>query len=757
MKIISESIIKYRWLIISLVILLTAFLGYQVKDLTINSDVISSLPDDDPAALLYKEVGSEFGGNDMGMIIIETEDIYTKEAIEHIKLITDEVGLAEGVSTITSLTNVLDIKGDEWGIEIGTLLDEYDLPETDSALTALKTRVMSKDMYNGTIVSGDGTSTLIMFTMLEDADKQAVAINIKETVKSLDLPEKIYFAGLPFMMNDIADLIVADMVWLIPITFFVIALILFLGFRSFSGVLLPMLTAALSVIWVLGTMNLLGYELSMISNITPIILLAVGSAYTIHVVNRINMTLDKDRGRALIEAVANITTPVLLAGLTTMIGFVAFVFGAYLDLIRDFGIFTALGVFFAMLLSLFFVPALISAFSMFRSKEKIEQNSKKEHVFVDNYILKPLHWLLITHPKFTLSAWALLILVGIGGVFLVEREVNMNEYFKSDNPARVSEDIMQEKFGGSQPVFVVFKGDIQSPEVLKMMIKTENYMKEFSEIDRTQSIADLVEEMNDVMGEGKRIPDEKAKIEQLWFLLDGQDIMPQLVSDDLDKAIIQSKFASSDSKLLGDFVTYMDTFVTENSTDNCAIAVTGMPSVYTQLDKSLMQSQMSSLIIAVIMVLLIVGSILRSPIKGLFAAIPIIATIIILFGFMGFTGIPMDIATVLVASIALGIGIDYSIHIITHFSHVHEKTRDLYQAMEETIQISGKAIVINVLSVAAGFLVLVFSQMVPLQNFGILVALSMFGSGLGALTLLPVLLILYYRKVENIQNNVIDV
>jgi len=135
-----------------------------------------------------------------------------------------------------------------------------------------------------------------------------------------------------------------------------------------------------------------------------------------------------------------------------------------------------------------------------------------------------------------------------------------------------------------------------------------------------------------------------------------------------------------------------------------------------------------------------------------FAAIPIVATIIILFGFMGATGIPLDVATVLVASVALGIGIDYSIHIITHFSFVYKETGELDKSMEETIMISGKAIVINVLSVAIGFLVLIFSEMVPLQNFGILVAMSMIGSGLGALTLLPVTIILYYREIEKIKS-----
>jgi len=748
----AEGIVKLKWLIIIVVIVLTAFLGYQIKDLKINSDIISSLPDDDPVALLYKNIGKEFGGNDMGMIIIETDDVFKKEVIEYVKQITDTLRVLDGISTVTSLTNILDIRGSEWGIEIGTLLDEYDLPDTKAELDTLKERVFSKDMYNGTIVSEDGTSTLVIFTLLDGADKQAVAKTIKEKTGELDIPEKLYFGGLPFMMNDITFLIVSDVIRLIPITFFLIAFILFLAFKSTRGVVLPMLTAAISVIWVLGAMVLSGYELSMISNITPIILLAVGSAYTIHVINRINTTFDTDRKKALIVALSYITVPVILAALTTMIGFVSFVFGAYLEMIRDFGLFTALGVILALLLSIFFVPAIISALSMYKSAKRIERNGKKKHSILNDIILSPLNNLLHKHPKYILSVWGIIMLVSIGGISSIQREVNMAEYFKKGNPTRVTEDIMQEKFGGSQPVFIVFNGDVQSPDVLQMMIKTENYMKEFPAIDRTQSIADLVEEMNDVMGEGKKIPEKRAKIENLWFLLDGQDIMPQLVSDELDKAIIQSKFASTDSKVMNDFIVHMDDFVAENSTEECKIEVTGMPSVYSQLDKSLINSQMSSLVIAIIMVLLIVGLILRSPIKGVFAAIPIVATIIILFGFMGATGIPLDVATVLVASVALGIGIDYSIHIITHFSFVYKETGELDKSMEETIMISGKAIVINVLSVAIGFLVLIFSEMVPLQNFGILVAMSMIGSGLGALTLLPVTIILYYREIEKIKS-----
>jgi hydrophobe/amphiphile efflux-3 (HAE3) family protein len=739
-----QGIIKLKWVIVTGVLGLTLFFGYQIRNLTINSDILSTLPDDDPTAQLYKNIGDQFNGNDIGMIVLETDDVFKTEVMQHIKQVTDSLKITGGVSTVTSLTNILDIKSSEWGIEIGKLVDEYDLPDEQSELDSLKNYTFSKDMYKGAIVSEDGTATVIMFTLLPDADMQTTADKIKNTVEALNLPEKIYFGGLPFMLNDITDLILSDMSWLIPIVFVIIAFILLFSFRSLSGMLLPLFTAGITVIWTLGIMAFIGYEITIITNIMPVILLAIGSAYTIHVLNSIELNTLKDRKQALIKAMAYTTIPVVLASLTTAIGFVSFIFGSYLTITKDFGICTAFGILIALLLSIFFVPALISALSMYRNKANTEKTEKKN--ILSRVILQPLVNLLFKHPKRILTVWGVLLLLSIGGIFLIKTSVNITEYFKKDNPTRVSENVMQKKFGGSLPVFVEFEGDVQEPEVLKMMIRTEDFMKEDPNISKAQSVADLVEQMNDAMGEGIKIPDERAKIEQLWFLLDGQDIMPQLVSDELDKGIIQSKFASIETKEIEAFTSKMNKFTEENSNEKYNIKFTGIPPLYVKLNDSLVKSQYSSLIIATAMVLLIVGIIMRSFSKGVYAIIPIIATILVLLGFMGFTGISLDIATVLVGSIALGIGIDYSIHLISGFNTNLKENGNAEKAIEETIMTKGNAIIINVTSVAAGFLVLLLAQILPIQNFGLLIAISMFGSGLGALTLLPVILILANRK-----------
>ena len=738
-----EKIIRVRWLILLLVIALTASLGYQIKNLTIDANIMGSLPDDDPDALLLKEISKKFGGNNMGVVILEAETIFNTKVLADIRSITDTLKSIDGIRSVTSLTNIINIQSNEYGIEIGKLVDEYDLPKTREALDSLKKNVYANEMYRGSIVSDDGKASLIIFTLSEDANVQFVASAVRNKISRLDLPENIYYTGSPMLVTYISDLMTSDLMRLLPIAFIVIALILFLSFRSFRGVIFPLLTAVIAIVWTIGIMGLLGIPMSMISNNIPIILLAVGSAYTIHVINRVNQVMNSDQRSAIVLSLTFIMIPVILAAITTMIGFVSFIFGAYLEMIREFGIFTALGTFFACLLSIFFIPAILS-FLPYRNKEYL--NEVKEKSFISASMLEPMNRLLLKQPKNVLIIWILLIGISITGIFFISRSVDIQEYFRKGDPTRLAEKIMIDKFGGTKPVFVLFKGDVQNPELLKTMIKAENYMKQSVDIGTAQSVADLIAQINGLISGEQKIPDNRAQVEQLWFLLEGNEMMSRFVSEDLDQAIILSRFRSPDNESKKQFAAYMTKFINDNKSDNFTIEITGMPFVDITMDRSLINSQLGSLAIAILFVIVVVGLILRSFLSGIYATLPIVAAIIILFGFMGLTGIPLNIGTVLVASVALGIGIDYSIHVISHFNHSRKISGDALTAINETIMVSGKAIVINVFSVAGGFLVLVFSQMVPLQYFGLLIALSMVGSSLGALTLLPVILILVNKK-----------
>jgi predicted RND superfamily exporter protein len=745
----SKNVLANKWLIIVLVCLGTLFFGNELKKLQIDADIVKSLPDDDVDARLLKKIGENFGSNNMGVIILETENIYQPSVIEHIQLITDTLSEISGISSVSSLTNIINIKGSDYGIEIGKLVDEYELPKTALEFEKLRNNILNNPMYKGSIVSEDETASLIVFNIENEANVNLIAKEVIEKTTALKIPEKLYYIGSPMLVTYISDLMRKDLTTLLPIAFLVIAIILLLSFRSVSGVILPLLIAVVSIVWSLGSMAFLGIKMSMISNNIPIIILAIGSAYTIHVINRVNkVRLEEQHSDTIKTALVYVFIPLMLAALTTIIGFISFIFGSYLDMIVDFGIFTALGTLFACLLSIFFVPAILSVLN-FKNKTS---KAPKDDSFITNYLLQPLHQLIAKKPKTVLLIWLLLIGFSVANLFSIRRSVDIQEYFKRDNPTRLAEQIMVEKFGGTKPIFVYFKGNMQSPAVLKKMLETSAYMEESPEVYTSMSIAKLIDEINYNFTNSRTFPQEIEQIEQLWFLLDGNEVLPRFVNEELTEGIIISKFKSPDNKSKIEFAKYMNRFIAENSTEECQIQITGMPFVDITMDQSLINSQFGSIAIAIFFVIVLVGGILRSLKSGFFAAIPIIATIILLFGFMGLTGISLNIATVLVASVALGIGIDYAIHIISHFKTSFKKNNDVYAAVQESILVSGKAIIINVVSVSAGFLVLVFSDMVPLQYFGLLIALSMVSSCLGALTLLPSLLILMNKKNSSNEN-----
>jgi len=173
----SSAVLKNRIHIVIATILLSLVLGYQMTNLKVNSDILSYLPKDDPAAQLFNKVGEEFGGNSLAFIALESDDIFTHETIKHINHLTEQFKLVDGVTEVTSLTNILDIKKTNDGLEVGKLIDENNLPQTAEELDHLRRYALSKDLYVGRIVSSDAKAALIVCRIKQSADRLAVAEN----------------------------------------------------------------------------------------------------------------------------------------------------------------------------------------------------------------------------------------------------------------------------------------------------------------------------------------------------------------------------------------------------------------------------------------------------------------------------------------------------------------------------------------------------------------------------------------------------
>jgi predicted RND superfamily exporter protein len=438
-----------------------------------------------------------------------------------------------------------------------------------------------------------------------------------------------------------------------------------------------------------------------------------------------------EKNEKLSAALSNVALPVILAAITTMAGFIAFVFSSYFHMIRDFGIFSTLGIFFTLLLSLFFTPAVLS----YLPPLKKPRGREKE-------ILKHLALVISRHSVLILACGLLLVLVSLFYISRVEREVDIISYFKSDTEIRMAEDLMKDKFGGSTTIQILAAGDMQEPGVIRKMKNMENFIEGHEHIHNVHSIVEIIEQMNWIIDDSKKIPDSRKKIANLWFLLEGEEAIEQLVNQDKSEAVIRATLGNQNSKDIADIVHSIENYLVENKSAEIEFQLCGSASVYYRVDSAIKHSQRQSLLIAIALIFLVNIFLLGSLRGALIGLIPIAFTLVILFGFMGLTRIPLDVATVLIGSISLGIGIDYSIHFINRYREELAISGNGEEALAVTLSTTGRAIATNVATVSLGFITLLFGNFIPLQRFGLLIVVTMISSGTAALTLLPAALFL---------------
>jgi uncharacterized protein len=297
--------------------------------------------------------------------------------------------------------------------------------------------------------------------------------------------------------------------------------------------------------------------------------------------------------------------------------------------------------------------------------------------------------------------------------------------------------LMNKEFGGSLPIQIIARGDIQDPAVLTEIKKFQDFLNEKPEISNAQSVSDFIEQMSDAMGEGKVIPDSRDKVTNLWFMIEGDEMRKQLVNTDKTEAIIQAYMVNSETKVYHRINDEITAYIANVKTPGVHFEMSGMPAIYGNLDDSLIMNMVWSMILSLALIFVCMLFLVKSVKGALVGMIPLLFSMATIFGFMGVAGIALDIATVLIASITVGAGIDYSIHFVTAYRNLTKQGMGIDEAIHETILTSGKAIVINVVTIILGFLVLIFANLLPLQNFGILIAVTMFTSGFAAITLLP--------------------
>lgn len=792
----AQFIVRYRVATLVVAAAITALLGFCITRLRINADFMSYLPKDDEQVRLFQELDSLYAtGNIVGIgIQAPGESIMTVEGLGLVQRITDSLAAMEGVEKVTSLTNVIDIRHTDEGAEIGRLVDDDTLaelaeasaaggdstglrvsPALEAKLDSLGRYTLAKAMYRGQLLADGGRSTAIMLFIGTGVDEDPITSATRTLLAELGRHYpgyRFYYGGMPMQQLHLTEAVRTDLVRLVPIVCLVIGVVLAFTLRTARGVLLPLLGVAVASVWTLGAMALCGVALSPVSGSIPVVLFAVGSAYTIHVLNFLRMAetaggtpggegqnFAGHRG-TVARGLATVGVPVMLAGITTIVGFLSFIPGTYLSIIRDFGAFMALGTAFCLLISLTVIPAIESFLppltpkGLIRSEHpadgaprissdvacRVADNKNRVADSTTPRVSRFLQWLSglsVRHAgRVVWVALAVLVLLG-AGIFLIKSNIDVLYYFGPRHPLRASAEFMNREFGGTLPIQVKVEGDLTDPATLRAMEEFEEYLDGLPRVSNPKSVVMLMRELNEAMGEGNRIPNTQEKVQNLWFLLEGEPMMEQLCTPDRMQGQILATMQNANTKTYHQISRAVGQYAKAHSSATVRFEATGSPFIYSNFAHNLMWNLVLSLVLACALVYICMALLLQSFKGALVGFIPLLCTIVCIFGLMGYLGFTLNLATVLIAGVAVGVGVDYAIHFVTGYRRALAAGSYPRQAVVDTLLSSGRGILFNILAVAIGFLVLVFAVIIPLVEFGVVMAATMLIAGLAATVLLP--------------------
>ncbi len=367
LKTIQNYIIDYAthggWKAILIPIFLTIGIGTGIKYLEKDMDFLNYLSDKEENVRIFKKIGKEFKGNNIALIALKAKnnsDIFNPLTLSEVKKITNKVKTLKGITDVISITNVDEIKKIADGIEVSPLVPKNFNYKDKNQINKLKKKILSDSFYLDRLVSRDLKYTSIIIRPEESIDKEQIAKEIVQAVKELKIKSEYFKGGMPFQMEFMGIHIIKDMTYLIPLVILLVLLTLFYSFRTLRGVFLPLFIVLLTTIFTVGLMGFFGKKITMMTSILPVILIAIASAYGIHVINKINeVILESGKSKSRLEiiklALKDVSIPIFLSAITTIVGFLSLT-TATLTLVADFGLFSAIGVGYAIVLSLILLP-----------------------------------------------------------------------------------------------------------------------------------------------------------------------------------------------------------------------------------------------------------------------------------------------------------------------------------------------------------------------------------------------------------------
>jgi uncharacterized protein len=790
-------IVKRRWVILTLILILSVFMASRLPQSTFDLSTEGFLHEDDPSIIRYNDFRDQFGKDEMIVLMIKPDNVFTLEFLNKLRLFHED--LEENVpnlNDITSLINARLTKGAEGELLVNDLMESF--PETEEDLQRLKNLIVSNPLYTNLLISEDGGLTAIIIKSNVYADSETEEEeggdfgfdqDVASSTENTDLEERpllsneenaemvqaireimakyddedfpVFLSGSPVVTDFLKMTMQKDMKKFTGLAILAIAVFLFLFFRRISGVLLPLLTVILSVIYTFALMAITGTAIKLMLVILPSFLLAIGIGASVHLMSIFFQYLKEyDKTESISKALGHSGLPIVMTSITTATGIASFS-QAELAPIADLGVFASLGVMFSLFLTIVLLPVMISLLPI-RNAAESEKGQKTSRM---DRILHACGDFAVDRYKFVLFSTFLIIAISIAGIFRLNVTHDVLRWFPLGSEIRENTELIDHKMKGTLAIEVTLdtkeENGLYEPDVLNKLEELSKRLMAYPSpvesmfVGKTISLVDLLKEINQAVHENKpefySIPQDRQLIAQELFLFEnsGSDDLEDMVDSRFSKTHLTAKVPWNDSVTYIDFISYVTRNVDEIFGGEFEIGFTGISQILMTTATAMIRSTIKSYAIAAVIITLLMILLIGKIKIGFISMIPNLTPIVITLGLMGWFGINLDLFSMLIGSIAIGLAVDDTIHFFHNFKKYHDKSGNVKEAVQQTLSTTGRAMLVTTLVLATGFWLFMFATMNNLFYFGLLTGITLVFAFLADIIIAPALMAFVMRKSPN--------
>ena len=744
----ARFLVRRAWLVLLAVALATAWIGAGLGKLHTDFNVEASLPANHPLVEIDKTIRRQFGGRNtvIALIVPRRGDVWQPQVLEVVRDATLAALRLEGImaQNVVSLAapGVRAVQDVDGRIEVDLLMRE--VPQTPEEIAALRAKVDGDPQFRGMLVTPDQRAAVLVMDFWESNSAHDLAQRVLRLAEAFrDRPVDFYFGGEPILaLTDVEQ--AREMALRIPLAFLVIAAMLFASFRNLQGMLIPMLTAALSTVWGLGLMGHTGIAIDTWNVATPILLIAIAAGHSAQMLKRYIEEVERlgDNRAAVVASTAAVGPVMIAAGAVAALGFAALTL-TRIPAIMGFGLACAYGIGSAVVLEMTFVPALRSLLP-----------APKPTPPTSGIAATILGWLeraILDHGgRPVLIATGVALLAAAVGALQIRTYGSTREYMARDSLPRLHLEEIERHFPGTVTMTVLYDGPPRSAEALDVLRHMEGLSAELERdplVWRTASLVDLVKVLHRTFNSDDpnpyRLPDSQELASQLVFL-GSSPAFERFTDREYAKSLLVAYLRDDDSARVGPLLAHARAWVAANpppSGVNVLIAGGVGPTVLA-VNEHTTHTKVLNILLVLAVIYLISSLVLRSPLGGLYVITPIAASLALLFGLLGWTGIRLDMGSASILAIAAGVGADYAIYFLYRLREERGRAPDDTEALHVALHTSGRAVLFVAASIGAGFAVMgLFSRFFGLRLFSTLMPAAMAISCLAALSLMPVLVL----------------